>query len=194
MILQQPNVNLHYYLYHFFSLNNSQSIAPMLFLQFNFIIMAKTEETRQTFIDNRRARHEYYVLDSYEAGIELKGTEVKSLRAGKANLTDAYARIKNEEVVLIGLHISPYEHGNINNHDPLRTRKCLLHKREIFKIKSAIEKDGFTLVPMKIFFTVKGKAKVELGVCKGKQLHDKRESIKERDTQREMNRAMREKN
>ncbi len=156
--------------------------------------MAKSEETRQTFIDNRRARHEYYVLDSYEAGIELKGTEVKSLRAGKANLTDAYARIKNEEVILIGLHISPYEHGNINNHDPLRTRKCLLHKREIFKIKSAIEKDGFTLVPMKIFFTVKGKAKVELGVCKGKQLHDKRESIKERDTQREMNRAMREKN
>lgn len=156
--------------------------------------MTKTLQQRQTFIDNKRARHEYFVLDSYESGIELKGTEVKSLRAGKANLTDAYARIKNGEVILVGLHISPYDHGNINNHDPLRTRKCLLHKREISKIKSSIEKDGFTLVPLKIYFNNSGKAKIELGICKGKQLHDKRESIKERDTKREMNRAMREKN
>lgn len=154
--------------------------------------MAK-QEARQTFIENRRAFHEYHVIDTYEAGIELKGTEVKSLRGGKANLTDAYARIKDGEVILIGLHISPYDHGNINNHDPIRTRKCLLHKREILKIKSAIEKDGFTLIPLKIYFNEKGKAKMQLGICKGKQLHDKRESIKERETKRELDRAKREK-
>lgn len=152
-----------------------------------------TTESRQTYIENRRAYHDYHVHETYEAGIELKGTEVKSLRAGKANLTDAYARIKNGEVLLIGLHISPYDFGNIYNHDPVRTRTCLLHKKEILKIKSAIEKDGFTLIPLKIYFTDKGKAKILLGICKGKQLHDKRQTMKERDTKRELDRARREK-
>lgn len=145
-------------------------------------------ETRQTFIDNRKARFEYTIHDSYEAGMVLTGTEVKSLRAGKANLTDAYARIKDEEIILIGLHISPFDQGSYNNHDPIRTRKCLLHKREIIKIKTSIEREGFTLIPLKIYFTQKGLAKIELGICKGKKTHDKRESIKERETKRELNR------
>ncbi|MBN8704706.1 MAG: SsrA-binding protein SmpB [Bacteroidetes bacterium] len=152
-----------------------------------------SKENRPVHIDNRRARHEYSIEDTLEAGLVLQGTEVKSLRDGKANLSDAYARIINGEVFIIGMHVSIYEMGSYSNHDPLRSRKCLLHSKEITKIKSKIEKEGFTLVPLKIYFNSKGIAKVELGICKGKKLHDKRDDIKDREVKRELDRARREK-
>jgi SsrA-binding protein len=148
--------------------------------------MEKQREERVT-ISNRRARFEYEILDSYEAGIVLKGSEVKSLRAGKANLQDAYAIVKNSEVWLLNMHISPYEQANQFNHDPVRTRKLLLNKSEIAKLHTKTNEKGLTLIPLKLYFK-KGIAKVDLGIAKGKQLHDKRESIKERDVEREMRR------
>lgn len=141
----------------------------------------------RTSVSNRRARFEYEILDSYEAGIVLLGSEVKSLRAGKANLQDSYAIVKNGEVWLLNMHISPYEQANQFNHDPVRTRKLLLHKSEIVKLKARTNEQGLTLVPLKLYFK-QGTAKIELGVAKGKKLHDKRESIKEREVQREMRR------
>lgn len=138
-------------------------------------------------ISNRRARFEYEILDSYEAGIVLKGSEVKSLRAGKANLQDSYAVVKNGEVWLLNMHISPYEQANQFNHDPIRTRKLLLNKSEIAKLHAKTNEKGLTLVPLKLYFK-HGMAKIELGIAKGKQLHDKRESIKSRDVEREMRR------
>ncbi|MEI7907296.1 MAG: SsrA-binding protein SmpB [Bacteroidota bacterium] len=148
--------------------------------------MEKQGEERIS-ISNRRARFEYEILDSYEAGIVLKGSEVKSLRAGKANLQDAYALVKSGEVWLLNMHISPYEQANQFNHDPVRTRKLLLNKSEIAKLHTKTNEKGLTLVPLKLYFK-KGIAKVQLGIAKGKKLHDKRESIKERDVEREMRR------
>ncbi len=148
--------------------------------------MEKHSEERAT-VSNRRARFEYEILDSYEAGIVLKGSEVKSLRVGKANLQDSYAVVKDNEVWLMNMHISPYEQANQFNHEPTRTRKLLLTKAEIAKLHSKSNEKGLTLVPLKLYFK-KGIVKVELGIAKGKKLHDKRESIKERDVEREMRR------
>ena len=136
-------------------------------------------------INNRKAKYDYEIEATYEAGIVLKGTEIKSLRLGNANLKDSYAIIKNNEVYLLGMHISPYKEGNLFNHDEMRTRKLLLHKKEIYKIRDKIEMQGYTLVPVKLYFK-KNKAKVLLGIAKGKHNYDKREAIKQRDIEREM--------
>jgi len=136
---------------------------------------------------NRKANFEYEVLERYEAGIVITGTEVKSLRIGKANLQDAYGRISNDEVWLINSHISEYKFGNINNHEPLRNRKLLLNRKEIRKIKQALQEKGLTLVPLKMYF--RGSlVKVEIGIARGKKLYDKRESIKKRETERKLSR------
>jgi len=145
--------------------------------------------TLKVISDNRRARHEYEILEVFEAGIELSGTEVKSLRQGKANLTDAFARIDGVEIWLYNCHISPYDHGNRFNHDPIRKRRLLMHHKEITKLKSRIQEKGLTLVPLKLFF--KGNwAKVNLALARGKQLYDKRESISKRDNQRQIERLV----
>ena len=141
---------------------------------------------------NRKARHDYHILERWEAGIALQGTEVKSLRAGKANLKDSYARIQNGEVFLFNCHISPYEKGGYANHDPLRTRKLLLHKREIRKLTGRVEEKGFTLVALKMYFNA-GKAKVELGLARGKKQYDRRADIAKRDAQREIERTVKQK-
>ncbi len=148
----------------------------------------ETKSEERIAISNRKARFEYEILDTFEAGIVLVGSEVKSLRQGKANLQDSYALVKNAEVWLLNMHINPYEQANQFNHDPLRTRKLLLNKSEIAKLQIKTNEKGLTLIPLKLYFT-KGIAKVELGIGKGKKLHDKRESIKERDVTREMQRA-----
>ena len=134
---------------------------------------------------NRQANHNYFVIDTYEAGIALTGTEIKSIRMGKCNIKDSYAIIKNSEIFLLNAHISAYDKGNIFNHEETRTRKLLLHKKEILKLMNNVKVDGYTLIPQNIYF-VKGRAKVLLGVCKGKKNYDKKESIKERDIQREL--------
>lgn len=139
---------------------------------------------------NRKARHDFFIEDSIEAGIELAGTEVKSLRGGKCNLRDSYARVKNGEVFVHGVHISPYEQGNIFNRDPFRVRKLLLHKSEIRKLAALTQQDGFALVPLSLYFK-DGRVKMEIGVAKGKKLYDKRRSIAERDVKRDMDRAAR---
>jgi SsrA-binding protein len=138
---------------------------------------------------NRRARHDYHVLEKHEAGIELKGTEVKSLRAGKIQLKDSYVSVSDGEMYLVGAHISPYEQGNIYNHDPERDRRLLMHKREIRKLGAQVAQKGLTLIPLSVYFK-QGRAKVEVGLCKGKQTHDKRDSIREREVKREMDRAV----
>lgn len=135
-------------------------------------------------IINKKARFDYEIKNEIECGIVLKGTEIKSIRKGSADLKDTYARIKNGEVFIINMYIAKYEEGNIFNHDERRERKLLLNKREILKIKREIETEGYTLVPLKLYF-VRDKAKILLGVCKGKKLYDKRQSIKERDIKRE---------
>ncbi|NWG03614.1 MAG: SsrA-binding protein SmpB [Syntrophaceae bacterium] len=137
---------------------------------------------------NRKAWHHYFIEDKYEAGICLLGTEVKSLREGRANLSDSYGKIRNGEVFLVDAHISPYTHGNRLNHDPLRTRKLLLHKREIRRLIGKVQEKGFTLIPLRLYFS-DGKAKVELGLAKGKKLFDKRESLKRKTIEREMERG-----
>lgn len=142
---------------------------------------------------NRKAFHEYFVLERFEAGIELAGTEVKSIRAGNVNLKDAFCTIKDGELFVRGMHISPYEHGNIFNKDPVRPRRLLMHKREIVKLNARIMQDGVALIPLSLYFK-DSRVKVELGLCKGKKLHDKRDSIAARDAKREMDRAMKERN
>ena len=137
-------------------------------------------------IVNRQASFNYFIEDKYEAGIVLTGTEIKSIRLGKCNIKDSYVIIRNNEVYLLNAHISHYEQGNIFNHDETRNRKLLLNKKEIFKLRDKLNIEGYTLIPLKIYF-VKGRAKVLIGVCKGKKNYDKRESIKEKDLQREMN-------
>lgn len=150
--------------------------------------MAVQDDTGEKIVTtNRKARHEYIVLDSYEAGIVLKGTEVKSLRQGNANLTDGYAILKNGEVWLLGMHISPYEQGSYANVDPVRDRKLLLHKSEIRRLFSKINEKGLTLVPLKVYFK-KNVAKVLIGVCKGKREYDKRQDIARRDAERDLRR------
>ncbi len=139
---------------------------------------------------NRRARREYHITETLEAGLALRGTEVKSLREGRANLQDAYCKVEGGEMFVLNMHISPYSHGNLNNHDPVRPRKLLLHKREIGKMKKATEQKGFTVIPLKLYFK-NGIAKVEIGLARGKKLYDKRADIAERDTQRRLDRTMR---
>lgn len=136
---------------------------------------------------NRKARYDYEIEDTYEAGIVLTGTEIKSIRQGKANIKDSYAIIRNNEIFLINTHISLYDEGNRFNHEETRTRKLLLHKKEIYKLRDKLEIEGYTLIPLKIYF-VKGRAKVLIGVAKGKKNYNKKESIKERDIKREMER------
>ena len=140
--------------------------------------------------ENRKARHDFFIHETYETGLALQGTEVKSLRAGRANLKDSYAVIRDGEVFVENMHISPYEQGNIFNHDPLRPRKLLMHKAEIVKLFSKTREKGFTLVPLKIYFNEKGRAKLELALAKGKKLHDKRETEKERDWNRQKSRLL----
>ncbi len=136
---------------------------------------------------NRKARHEYFILETYEAGIVLRGTEVKSLRNGDANLNDSYALVKNGEVWILNMHISPYEQGNINNHDPRRDRKLLLAKKEIRRLIGKTAEKGLTLIALRVYFK-NGRAKLELGLAKGKKLYDKREDLKRRQHEREMER------
>jgi SsrA-binding protein len=153
--------------------------------------MAKADEDdREIIARNKRARHDYSILDTWEAGIALTGTEVKSLRAGKASMGDSYGVVNDGEVFLLNLHISPYEQGNQFNHEPTRTRKLLLHRREIRRLIGAVERQGLTLVPLDLYFR-KGKAKVTLALGKGKQLHDKRADERKKDDEREMARAWR---
>jgi SsrA-binding protein len=154
--------------------------------------MSKPEEKPGivSIAKNRRARHDYSILDSYEAGIVLTGSEVKSLRDGKANISDAYGIVRNGEIFLLNLHISEYERASYNNHEPTRTRKLLLHKREIGRLIGAIERQGLTLIPLELYFK-HGIAKVAMALGKGKKLHDKREDAKARDADREIARAVR---
>lgn len=140
---------------------------------------------------NKKARHDYFIEQTLEAGIVLSGTEVKSIRQGKVNLKDSYATIKDGEVILNGMHISPYEQGNIFNKDPLRDRKLLLHRYEINKLIGTIQQKGLSLVPLQVYFK-RGKVKVELGIAKGKKLYDKRDDIAERDAKREIDRKLKE--
>lgn len=139
-------------------------------------------------IKNRSAYFEYYIDDKYVAGIVLTGTEVKSLREGKANFNDSYCISHNGELWIRSFHISEYSHGTINNHDPIRERKLLLNRRELKKLEAKIKEKGYTIVPLRLFFNEKNLAKVEIGLAKGKKLHDKRESIRQRDTERELKR------
>lgn len=147
----------------------------------------------KTIADNRKARHDYFVLESFEAGMELVGTEVKSIRQGGVNLKESWCSIDDGEVFIKGMHISPYEKGNIFNKDPLRVRKLLLHKKEILRLFGTTKQDGLTLIPLSIYF--KGsKVKLQLGLCKGKKLHDKRETTANRDAKRDIDRALKQRN
>ena len=140
---------------------------------------------------NRKARHDYFVEDSYEAGIELFGTEVKSIRQGQVNLKDSWCDIQNGELFIKQMHISPYEKGNIFNKDPIRPRKLLMHKKEILKLYGTLKQEGLTLVPLSLYFK-NSRVKVELGLCKGKKLYDKRNDMAKRDAKRTIDRAMKE--
>ncbi|MDZ7266409.1 MAG: SsrA-binding protein SmpB [candidate division KSB1 bacterium] len=150
--------------------------------------MAPSE--RKIIAQNRKARHDYEILATYEAGIVLQGTEVKSLREGRANLKDAYAAVRDDEVWLYGVHISPYSHGNLNNHDPERDRKLLLHRNEIRRLIGKTRETGLTLVPLQLYFK-NGRVKVELALAKGRKQYDKRQAIAKRDSDRELARALR---
>lgn len=149
---------------------------------------SETTDAKHVVARNRKARHEYHILDTWEAGIVLQGTEVKSLRAGRANLQDAFAMFEGGELWLHNLHISPYEHGNRFNHDPLRPRKLLLHRQELRKLVGQVEQKGLTLVPLEIYFR-RGIAKLTLALVRGKKLHDKREDLRRRADERDMERA-----
>ena len=146
-----------------------------------------SRESLRLIANNKKAYHDYFIEDTYEAGLSLVGTEVKSLRQGKCSLKESYIQIKKGEVLVQGMHISPYEKGNIFNRDPLRVRRLLLHDYEIRKLKAGVERDGYTIVPLKVYF--KGQlAKMEIGLAKGKKLYDKRESLKEKDMRRQAER------
>ncbi len=150
-------------------------------------------EAIKVIAENRKARHDYHIEETFEAGLVLTGTEVKSLRLGRANLRDSYATVENGELFLYNMHISPYTHGNMFNHDPKRTRKLLMHKREITRLLGQTQEKGYTLVPLKIYFR-RGRAKLELALGKGKKLYDKRESIARRDEKRRIERVLKERN
>ncbi len=154
--------------------------------------MAKENGTK-LIANNKKAFHDYFIEDTYEAGIALKGTEVKSLRMGKCSIKESFLRIENNEVYIYGMHISPYEKGNIFNRDPLRVRKLLLHKDEIRKLQGRITEKGYTLVPLKVYFS-KSLVKVEIALAKGKKLYDKRDSIAKKDMRREAEREFKVKN
>jgi SsrA-binding protein len=150
------------------------------------IIMAKNEP-QKLVANNKKAYHDYFIEEKYECGIALHGTEVKSLRMGKCSIKEAFIRIENGEVFIYGMHVSPYEKGNIFNKDPLRVRKLLMHKQEINKLLGKIKEKGYTLVPLQVYFS-NGKAKVEIGLARGKKLYDKRDDIAKKDARREVER------
>lgn len=137
-------------------------------------------------VTNKKAAYDYFILSKYEAGIVLQGSEIKSIHNHAVNLKDSYVVIKNQEVFILNMHIAEYSHGNLFNHDPFRTRKLLLHKKEILKMQLKIKQEGFTLIPTKLYFNEKGKVKVEIALAKGKKLYDKRETIKQREQKREL--------
>jgi SsrA-binding protein len=151
--------------------------------------MAK-ERTERAVVTNRKAFHDYHIEEKFEAGLVLRGTEVKSLREGRANLQDSYATVEDGEVILHHCHISPYSHGNLMNHDPLRPRKLLLHRKEISRLLGQTQQKGMTLIPLRIYFTPRGHAKMELALARGKKQYDRRQTIKEREAGREIERAM----
>src|SRR5215204_1582433 len=151
---------------------------------------AESSNDIESVARNKRARHDYHIMETWEAGLVLTGTEVKSLRNGKANLTDAYGVVNGGEVYLINLHISPYDQGNYFNHEPTRTRKLLLHRKEIRKLIGSVEREGLTLVPLELYFK-RGRAKVAIALGKGKKLHDKRADLRKKDDERDMARVIR---
>lgn len=151
--------------------------------------MAEKKQTSRIIAQNRKAWHDYFVDEKYEAGIALFGTEVKSIRSGAVNLKDSYCSLKNGELFVIGMHVSPYEKGNIFNREPLRDRKLLMHKREIMKLGGLMTQKGYTLVPLSLYFSGKN-VKVEIGLCRGKKLYDKRDSAAEKQANREMDRRL----
>lgn len=154
--------------------------------------MADKGKTQQTVAQNKKAYHDYFILETYEAGISLAGTEIKSVRQGKVNLKDAWCSIDAGELYANGMHISPYDHGNIFNRDPLRPKKLLMHKKEILKLFGLVKTQGLTLIPLSVYFK-NGRAKVQVGLCKGKKLYDKRETAAKRDAARDIERGMRRK-
>ncbi len=154
--------------------------------------MAEKKSGIQIITQNKKAYHDYFVDEKYEAGIELFGTEVKSIRAGGINLKDSYCQVKDGELFAIGIHVSPYEHGNIFNREPLRDRRLLMHKREIMKLQGLMTQKGYTLVPLSVYFK-NSRLKVELGLCRGKKLYDKRDSIAKAESDREIERRMKDK-
>ena len=149
------------------------------------------KESTKTIAQNKKAHHDYFVLERYESGIELCGTEVKSLRAGRVNLKDSWCNIVDGEIFVNGMHISPYDHGNVFNKDPMRVRRLLMHKKEILKLFGTLQQQGLSLIPISLYF--KGsKVKMQVGLCKGKKLYDKRASMAERDAKRNIDRALKE--
>jgi SsrA-binding protein len=152
---------------------------------------AETDTGERLIAQNRRARHDYFILETFEAGLALSGTEVKSLRQGKASLAEAYATVERGEAYVLQMHIPPYEQGNRWNLDPVRRRKLLLHRREIAQLERGVTQRGQTVVPLKLYFTARGHAKLLIGLAKGKKTHDKRHAIAERDARREIERARR---
>ena len=155
--------------------------------------MPKNKSENRLIAQNKKAYHDYFILETFQAGIALTGTEVKSMRAGRCNLKESYISIENGEAIIKQMHISPYEQGNIFNHDPLRTRRLLLHKGEIRRLLGKVKEKGFALVPLKLYFKG-GLVKVELALATGKKFYDKRQDLAKRDARREMERAMKEKN
>lgn len=149
--------------------------------------MEKNEN--RTVAQNKKAYHDYFVIETYEAGLELFGTEVKSVRQGKVNLKDSWCNIDGGEIFANGMHISPYDHGNIFNRDPLRPKKLLMHKREILKLFGLTKQQGYAIIPLQIYFK-KGRAKVQIGLCKGKKLYDKRETAAKKSAERDIERSM----
>lgn len=156
--------------------------------------MTLVEKTaNKTIAENRKVRHDYFIIESFEAGIELVGTEVKSIRQGGINLKDSWCSITNGEMLVMGMHISPYEKGNIFNKDPIRVRKLLLHKKEIMRLFGEVKQQGLTIIPISLYF--KGsRVKMQIGVCKGKKQHDKRDDLATRDANREIDRTLKERN
>jgi len=152
--------------------------------------LAQKKTGNRTVAQNRKAFHDYFVEDRFEAGISLAGTEVKSIRAGTLNLKDSFCVVKDGEIFVHGMHVSPYEQGNIFNKDPMRPRRLLMHKREINRLYALVKQDGYALIPLSVYFNEASRVKVELGLCKGKKLYDKRAAAAERDAKREIDRGM----
>ena len=153
--------------------------------------MISNKEERQIIAQNKKAQHDYFVLETYEAGIELFGTEVKSIRKGRVNLKDSWCSIDEGEIFVNGMHVSPYEQGNIFNRDPMRVKRLLMHKREINRLFGVTKQQGLTLIPLSVYF-LKGRAKIEVGLCKGKKNYDKRDVAAKKDAQREIERNFKE--